>query len=141
MTRKKDPYHKYVEHPHFGRGPQITGSNPSVFDAGVSLRSDAISSKEFEALYRGKRHSQLLDELESPRVPRTAIMADQSKQPQNSYARVTHYFDLDKVCIECTRPFIFLRKSKNIGLRRLALVWIRKDRVASTAESGFEIRH
>ena len=125
MSRKtKDPYRNYVEHPHFGRGPRFTGSNPSVFDTDVSLRSGTISTKEWDIRHRGKRFNHNLkdlDDSEIPRIPNTAIIADPSKQPQNSYWRVTHYFDLDKVCLDCNRPFLFFAEEQRYWFEELGI--------------------
>ena len=126
MSRKtKDAYHEYVEHPRFGGGPRFTGLNPSVFDADISLGSEAISKEEFRELWT-RLPQELFDELpclskeslennriyDVRRVAGTAILADQSKQYPRSYWRDSHYFDLDKICIDCKRPFLFFAEEQ-----------------------------
>ncbi len=123
---KKDPYQKYVEHPRFGRGPRTTGLNPSVFDANVWLLSDAISKEELRQRWEHLPKEQF-DALaflnpnvfETRRIPNTAILADQQKQDQRSYSRATHYFDLDKMCVDCKRAFLFFAEEQRYWFEEL----------------------
>lgn len=62
-----------------------------------------------------------MDDSEIPRIPNTAIIADPSKQPRNTYTRVTHYFDLDKVCIDCKRPFLFFAEEQRYWFEELGI--------------------
>jgi hypothetical protein len=42
----------------------------------------------------------------SIRIPDTAVAADLSRQSRAT-VQVTHYFDIDRICRDCRRPFIF----------------------------------
>jgi hypothetical protein len=117
MTRKKkDAYRNYVEHPRFGRGPRITGLNPGLFSVGVFLGRHAITEEELNLLmqiWTGKlNRRKLVDlaEIESPRIANTAILADVSKQ--SASIRCSHYFDLDLVCEDCGRRFLFFAQEQ-----------------------------
>ena len=122
----KDPYHKYVENPRFGHGPRFTGLNPGAFDAGVSLISCAISNDEWRE-QRKKLPHEFIDferflnsrDLATHRVAKTAILANPSKQDQKSYSRATHYFDLDKTCVDCKRPFLFFAEEQRYWFEEL----------------------
>lgn len=86
MTSQSGDFEGYVEHPRYGRTPQITGLNPQ------------ISSND---------HT--FNHWHSPagrRIPNTAIEADLNRQTP---ATVPHkyYFDLKRECRDCARPFIF----------------------------------
>ena len=80
-------YRKFVEHPRYGQGPQITGLNPEIDHAAGRVFLHWHSPREV-------------------RVPGTAIAADLSRQARATIA-VTHYFDAKRRCADCGRPFLF----------------------------------
>ena len=86
MTRSADKYASFVEHPRYGRDPNITGLNPET-DFGGDVFLHWHSTKEC-------------------RIPNTAIPADLSRQ-SSATVPVTHYYDVTRHCRDCRRPFIF----------------------------------
>ncbi|TWT64784.1 zinc-ribbon domain containing protein [Allorhodopirellula solitaria] len=117
MTRKTDKYGQFADHPRYGSRPNVTNSNPSPMDRGVHLHWNATTRKEIVAQYEsvtGKRwpyadHSAYC-EL-SRRIPNTAIPADLTRQTPAIVA-VTHYFDLERRCRDCSRSFIFFAEEQ-----------------------------
>jgi hypothetical protein len=114
--RKEDAgrYDSFVEHPRYGRGPRYTNSNPSPYDPEVQLHWNATNIGEIE-----KRTTRMLGHKfgfitrwrhasheELHRISWTAIEADPSRQNAPTVP-VTHYFDLERKCRKCNRPFIF----------------------------------
>ncbi len=91
MTKYRDKYADFVEHPRYGRGPRHTGLNPQDnFTQGVYLGW----------------HSP-----EGQRIPETAVAADTTKQVSKPVA-VSHYYDLKRKCRDCNRMFIFFADEK-----------------------------
>lgn len=117
MTRKTDKYAQFVDHPRYGRRPNITGLNPSPMDREVTLHWNATTHKEIVAQYKsvvGKEwpygdFSAYCDRTK--RIPNTGIVADLSRQTPAT-APVTHYFDLERQCRDCNRPFIFFAEEQ-----------------------------
>jgi len=115
-TDKK--YENYAEHPRYGRGPRKTGLNPSPYDLNVRLHSNATTIKEIQ-----KKFGQVgikipfLKELmevrpeEPGRINGTAIKADPKKQ-KHPTVPVTHYYDIEKICRNCQRHFIFFAEEQ-----------------------------
>ncbi len=103
MKRKRsnieDEYAEYLEHPRYGRGPQITGLNPS----------DEIYGEHVFLHW----HSQ-----EGERIPNTAIKANIEKQAPATI-HVTHYFDSKRVCRNCGDHFIFFAKEQRYWYEEL----------------------
>jgi hypothetical protein len=112
MEPAADEYADFVEHPRFGKGPRFTGLNPPPFGENVNLHWQATTLQEVAAQYEavlGKAWPYGEMNAESARgrrVPNTAIEADVSRQ-RPATVPVTHYFDLQRVCRDCGRPFIF----------------------------------
>ena len=96
MKRK---YEGYVEHPRFGRYPHITGLNPE---------SDFTTGKVF-------LHWNAAD-----RIPNTAVEADLSRQSRATVP-VTHYYDVERECRDCRRPFIFFAQEQKHWYEDLGL--------------------
>jgi hypothetical protein len=112
MARKTDKYRRFVEHPRYGRRPNITGLNPNPNDPGVFLHWNAVTPEEFTALFQsvpgrlwpyGDFRAYY---NRTKRIPNTAIAANLGRQSQVTFP-VTHYFDLERKCRNCNRPFIF----------------------------------
>ena len=112
-------YDAYVEHPRYGRYPRHTALNPNPYDLAVQLHWNATNIHEVQKCARlivGKRLG-FLTELEGiapkglPRIAGTAIQANPSKQNAPTVP-VTHYYDLERVCCSCKRPFIFFAEEQ-----------------------------
>lgn len=112
MSRKSDKYADFVEHPRYGRGPRITGLNPKPHDQGVSLHWNTIDHEEIVAQWEAVMNepypygTSRSDSGRPRRIANTAIPADLARQAAATVA-VTHYFDLERRCRDCNRPFIF----------------------------------
>ncbi len=88
-------YKNYVEHPRYGRKPRVTGLNPGEdFKLGICLH------------------------WHSGRIPNTAIEADLSRQSPATVP-VTHYYDLQRKCRSCQRPFIFFAEEQRYWYEEL----------------------
>ena len=92
MTKRSDDYSGYQEHPRYGKGPRISGLNPSDIP---------YSEKVFLHW-----HSQI-----GVRIPNTAIAAD-AKRQRPATIPVTHYFDSKRVCRKCGAYFIFFAEEQ-----------------------------
>lgn len=90
MANKSDEYSDFVEHPRFGRRPQITRLNPATENGTTYFHW----------------HSP-----KSCRIPGTAVPADISQQ-MPCPVPVTHYFDVKRSCRDCGRPFIFFAREQ-----------------------------
>lgn len=127
---ESEKYAEYAAHPRYGRGPRITGLNPSPFDAAVKLNWNTAEPHEIAALYKTATGmnwpygNSSLWNLLGRRIPNTAILADLALQTRATIP-VTHYFDLNRQCRDCARFFIFLPWSKSIGTRSSVLDSIR----------------
>ncbi|MBL4770531.1 MAG: zinc-ribbon domain containing protein [Planctomycetes bacterium] len=85
---------KYKDHPRFGYEPRVTGLNPGKNDAGVYLHWHNDRAKD----YPWSRTSKT--------IPNTAISANPKAQVTALFP-VTHYFDLERICIDCEQHFLF----------------------------------
>jgi hypothetical protein len=94
-----DTYEDYVEHPRFGRRPQVTGLNP---------QTDLTTGTPF-------LHWNAAD-----RIPNTAIEADLTRQSRATVP-VTHYYDVKRQCRDCGRPFIFFAREQKHWYEELGL--------------------
>jgi hypothetical protein len=122
MKFPSDKYADYVDHPRFGRGPKITGLDPHPLDEGVHLHWNAKTAAEVQASIEKaaalceKRTGRKLPQTsfyshDVRRIPNTAIPADLSRQTPATVA-ATHYFDLDRMCCDCGRRFIFFAEEQ-----------------------------
>ena len=108
---KADKYAEFVDHPRYGRRPNVTGLNPNPADRDVHLHWNATTPNEIVAQYEaviGKKwpYGDWNSYSETKRIPNTAVVADLSRQTPATVP-VTHYFDLERTCRDCKRPFIF----------------------------------
>ena len=120
MTQAIDPYAHFVEHPRYGRGPRITGLDPKPSDPGIRLNWWAGTHEERTAQHR-EMYSAPLSEwwmqryndrtIYGNRIPSTAVAADLERQTPATYA-VTHYCDVERLCRDCRRPFIFFAEEQ-----------------------------
>lgn len=110
-------YADYVEHPRYGRGPNRTGLNPSPHDPGVRLHWNAVSHAEIVQQYEsalGEKYpyAELIWSDDRPRrIPHTAIVADLDRQTPATVP-ATHYYDVERRCRDCGRPFIFFAREQ-----------------------------
>jgi hypothetical protein len=127
MKSRDKKYDAYVEHPRYGKRPRFTALNPSPYDPKVSLHTNATSLREIEKHYRlitGKGFAFLenleaagIDSKKVARIAGTAIGADTSRQ--NTAFAVTHYYDVERVCQACKRPFIFFAEEQRYWFETL----------------------
>jgi hypothetical protein len=117
MTRKSDKYAGFVDHPRYGQRPIITGLNPSPQDRDVHLHWNTIDHDEMVAQYEtvmgepwpyGEVRSYAKP---TRRIANTAILADLTRQTPATVS-VTHYFDLERRCRDCDRPFLFFAQEQ-----------------------------
>ncbi len=100
-------YDAFVEHPRYGRGPRLTGLEPDRSDPRVSVHWNATNSDEArEIISRALGWAPPLTDNGRRRIPGTAIAADTSRQ-QQATVQVTHYYDVERRCRDCRKPFIF----------------------------------
>lgn len=124
MQRKTDKYAAFVEHPRYGRRPNVTGLNPSPMDCDVHLHWNATTHKEFVVRFEtivGKKwpygdFSAYCQQTQ--RIPNTAVAADLARQTPATVP-VTHYFDLERQCRDCKRPFIFFAEEQKYWYEQL----------------------
>lgn len=113
-------YDAYVDHPRYGKRPRFTALNPNPYDPDVLLHPNATNLQEINKRYRRimGEDDPLLRELgksigsrKLDRIAGTAVKADPSKQ-HRSTVPVTHYYDVERVCRSCKRPFIFFAEEQ-----------------------------
>jgi hypothetical protein len=107
-------YQDYAPHPRYGKEPRFTGFDPDVTSSSVHLHwnTRCFSAKQIRLIERivGGSVEGLLDDG-TRRVSGTAVAADLTRQTPSTVA-VTHYYDLDKVCRDCGRRFIFFAEEQ-----------------------------
>ncbi len=108
-------YSLHVENPRFGKGPRFTGLDPDPespevhlhWNTGYRTRAFLAYLKELPEEFR-----RILSEApEGLLIPGTAIRADPERQTRATIP-VTHYYDLDKTCEDCGRPFVFFAEEQ-----------------------------
>jgi len=96
-------YADYVPHPRFGRGPRFTGLDPDPMKAWVCLSwwctvpSDTANDDSLPE--------------HGTAIKGTAVVADTSAQAPMTF-QFTHYYDIDQVCCDCDRHFIFFAEEQ-----------------------------
>ena len=117
MTMKAEKYATFVDHPRYGREPNITGLNPSPKERGVNLHPRILTPEEIAATWTAAfgdpyPYAASKARTDQPRrIPNTAIPADPTQQVAATVP-VTHYFDLECKCRACGRPYIFFAKEQ-----------------------------
>jgi len=125
MAHDDDKYGQYVDHPQYGRGPRYTGLNPSPFVNDVSLHWHSLNVGETDHWSdvlnrpRQRHHDSRDSDRRIIRIPNTAIVADLSRQSACTVP-ITHYFDVERVCLDCRRPFIFFAEEQRSWYEELA---------------------
>lgn len=120
-------YNHFVEHPRYGRNPIITGLDPSPLDDNVHLHWNATTHQELSIRYENAvgvpwTHEGLFASVQAnKRIPNTAVIAYPAKQTRATVP-VTHYFDLERSCRDCQRPFIFFAAEQKYWYEELGFV-------------------
>lgn len=120
-----EDYAQHVEHPRYGRAPRFTGLDPNPKSPNVHLHWNTVPEHDREERLRmverslGFRPAEFDDGTRM--VPGTAIEADLSRQTPWTLRPVTHYYDLDKVCKDCGRRFIFFAEEQKRWYEELRL--------------------
>ena len=122
MTAKRKDYSQYADHPRYGRSPNYTGLDPDPNAAGVHIHPNTrIVSAAVLAYLKKRLHGwPPTPDLGPEVVPGTAIAADVSRQVQATVP-VTHYYDLDTICRDCGRHFIFFAEEQKFWYEELQL--------------------
>ena len=110
---RMDDYAEHVEHPRYGKAPRFTGLDPDPNSFAVRLHwntrySTETQLRQMERLL-GRRPT--FPDDGTRMVPGTAVAADLSRQVPATMP-VTHYYDLDKLCRDCGRRFIFFAEEQ-----------------------------
>jgi hypothetical protein len=120
-----EDYAQHVEHPRYGKAPRFTGLDPDPKSPKVHLHWNTVPERVREERLRvverslGFRPAEFDDGTHL--VPGTAVEADLSRQTPWSLRPVTHYYDLDKVCKDCGRRFIFFAEEQKHWYEELRL--------------------
>lgn len=122
MPGPTSDYRHFVEHPLYGRGPRITGLDPSPGNPKVHLNSNTISVREiienYEAVVGPWPYGDAMTDRGVRRIRNTAVAADVQAQTAATIP-VTHYFDLERVCVDCDSPFIFFAEEQKHWYEKL----------------------
>jgi hypothetical protein len=91
-------------------------------DPDVHLHWNTTTLKEVAAVYEAVIGPWTYGLIENPckprRIPNTAIVADLERQTSATIP-VTHYFDLERSCVDCNRPFIFFAEEQKYWYEEL----------------------
>ena len=101
----------YVEHPRYGSQPRMTGLDVDTHSVGVYVR--AYTEAELPKLFSGRSCARI-----GFLIPGTAIVADPSKQ-HGSCMLNTHYYDIERECHDCGRPFLFYAEEQRYWYEEL----------------------
>ena len=101
----------YVEHPRYGSQPRLTGLDVDTHSVGVYVR--AYTEAESPKLFSGGSCARM-----GFLIPGTAIVADRSKQ-RGSCMLNTHYYDIERECHDCGRPFLFYAEEQRYWYEEL----------------------
>lgn len=106
-------YAEHVEHPQYGKAPRVTGldPNPNSSDVHLHWNTRHLTQTQLREIKRMFGWRPTFPEDGTRMVRGTAIEADLSRQTPATVA-VTHYYDIDKICRDCGRRFIFFAKEQ-----------------------------
>jgi len=122
-TGRTTDYSDYVDHPRYGQGPRYTGLNPDTDSPYVNFHWNTRTLESCSAsidLTQANWWAAL--RYKSVFVPFTAVEADVKKQSRRQF-QVTHYFDIDCVCSDCGKRFLFFAAEKSTGMRNALSHW------------------
>ncbi|MGB6044042.1 MAG: zinc-ribbon domain-containing protein [Pirellulales bacterium] len=116
MKHKTDKYAEFADHPRYGRRPNVTGLDPDPTHSDVQLHWNTTTHHEIVAQFEAVLGSEwpygdFSAYSRGTRIPNTAIIADTTRQSRATVP-VTHYFDLERKCCDCSRPFIFFAQEQ-----------------------------
>jgi hypothetical protein len=101
MNSPDKQYSRYIAHPRFGRSPRFTGYDPDPSRERVLLSWWCVLPNE--------DHPD--DSDDGFAILGTAIHADQSAQHPMTF-QFTHYYDIDRSCVDCGHRFIFFAEEQ-----------------------------
>ena len=101
-------YAEHVEHPRYGKAPRFTGLDPNPNSWAVHLHWNThyFTQAQLREMERLVGWRPTFPDDGTRMVRGTAVEADLSRQAPATVP-VTHYYDVDKVCRDCGRRFIF----------------------------------
>ena len=103
-----EDYAEHVEHPRYGKAPRFTGVDPNPNPSAVHLHWNThyFTQTQLREMERLLGWRPTFPDDGTRMVRGTAVAADLSRQAPATVP-VTHYYDVDKVCRDCGRRFIF----------------------------------
>ncbi len=103
-----EAYRDHVEHPRYGKAPHITGLDPNPNSSAVHLHWNTryYTQAQLRDIERLLGWRPTFPDDGTRMVRGTAVAADLARQTPATVA-VTHYYDIDKLCRDCGRRFIF----------------------------------
>lgn len=101
-------YAEHVEHPRYGKAPRFTGLDPNPNSSAVHLHWNTryFTQSQLREMERLLGWRPTFPDDGTQMVQGTAVAADLSRQVPATVP-VTHYYDVDKLCRDCGRRFIF----------------------------------
>lgn len=102
----------WVPHPRYGAKPRVTGLDPDPDAPDVQLHYNVnfFTERQKADMLRYAGHVPE-PRAEQRHIPGTAVVADLSKQKPATLP-VTHYYDIEKRCVECSRLFLFFAEEQ-----------------------------
>jgi len=104
---------KYVDHPRYGAQPRYTGLNPDPNSEGVYLHwnTNLLTVDQRQNIEDIFGSVDKWISKESKAINGTAIIADVTQQAPATL-HVTHYYDIEKICRDCSLLFIFFAEEQ-----------------------------
>ncbi len=103
-------YSEYVEHPRFGQSPRFTHADPDPTKEKVCVSWWSPLPSELDLLEFGAD--------DGIAIEGTAIPADIAAQKPMMF-QFTHYYDVDRKCLDCGRRFIFFAEEQKFWYETL----------------------
>lgn len=115
-----EEYADHVEHPRYGKAPRFTGLDPNPNSSSVQLHWNTryFTQGQLGAMERFLGWCPTFPEDGTRMVRGTAVESDLSRQTPATVP-VTHYYDIDKVCRDCRRRFIFFAEEQKYWYEEL----------------------
>lgn len=99
----------YVKHPRYGNQPRVTGLN--VDKQAIEVHVRAYTEEELASLFKAGGLHGVDPAHVGFLIPGTAIVADPSRQHGSSMLN-SHYYDIERKCRDCSRPFLFFAEEQ-----------------------------
>lgn len=105
---RMEDFADHVEHPRYGSVPRFTGldPNPDAPEVHLHWNTGCLTQAQLRTMERLLGWCPAFPDDGTRVVRGTAVAADLSRQTPATVP-VTHYYDVDKVCRDCGRRFIF----------------------------------